>query len=311
MIRASVSRPISSVPIGCAQLGSSKRRRDELVRVDRPDVRAEQGDEDVEDDDARADEADRVAPLAEEGQAPPRHRLPGGRGVAGALGREHRLGSSPSRAHSCDDPRVEDAVEDVHEQVGEDEGERDHQRHRLDDGVVAAEDRLQEHVADSGQPEDDLDDRGAADQHADLEADDRDHRDQGVPQRVLRDHGSPADALGPGGADVVLPEHLEHRRAHHAHHDRHREHRDRDRREDELAQVPDRVVPGGDVGERGDPAEDARREEQQQRREPEAGNAEPDQAADARAVVGGAVALDGGDDAERDADERWRSGARG
>ena len=42
-----------------------------------------------------------------------------------------------------------------------------------------------------GQAEDDLDDGGAADQDADLEADDRDHGNQRVPQCVLGDHGSP------------------------------------------------------------------------------------------------------------------------
>ena len=49
---------------------------------------------------------------------------------------------------------------------------------RLHDRVVALEDRVQELVADAGQPEDDLGDRGAADQRADLEAGHRDDRDR-------------------------------------------------------------------------------------------------------------------------------------
>ena len=112
-----------------------------------------------------ADDPDRVAPLAE---AQPQRALGIAsqrpvRDVARPLGRE-RLGASLLGCSFLRDPRVEDAVEEVDEQVGEDEDERDQQRRRLDDRVVAAEDRLQQRVADPGQPEDDLDDRGAADQ---------------------------------------------------------------------------------------------------------------------------------------------------
>ena len=92
-------------------------------------------------------------------------------------------------------------------------------------------------------------------------------------------------ALRARGAHVVLAQHLEHRRAHHPHHDREREDRDRDRRQDELAQVLDRVLVERDVRERRHPAEDARGEEQEQRREPEVRDADPDEAADARGVV--------------------------
>ena len=72
----------------------------QLVRVEPPDVGPDQGHEDVEDDDEGAGEPDRVAPLAEEGEAPSRHRLPDGRHSATALGRQRRLGSSSARAHS-------------------------------------------------------------------------------------------------------------------------------------------------------------------------------------------------------------------
>ena len=41
----------------------------------------------------------------------------------------------------------------------DDEHRGDEQRRGLDDRVVALEDRVQERVADAGQPEDDLDDR--------------------------------------------------------------------------------------------------------------------------------------------------------
>ena len=78
-------------------------RRDELVRVDRPDVRPEDGDEDVEADDDRARDADRVAPLGEaawpcaSGRTPTAP-APRSLGPSGA-----RIGPSLLRnAHSCE-----------------------------------------------------------------------------------------------------------------------------------------------------------------------------------------------------------------
>ena len=78
MIRASVSRPRSSVPNGCAQLGAEQPVGVGRVRVDRPDEAAEERRQDAEADDRRADDPDRVAP-ARGDQPPARHGLPGGR----------------------------------------------------------------------------------------------------------------------------------------------------------------------------------------------------------------------------------------
>ena len=91
--------------VGAHRVGPARIRepiRDELVRVGLPDEPAEHGDEDVEDDDARADQADRIAPLAEERPGAGPASPPGGRDLGGrALGRERRRrhGSS-SGAHS-------------------------------------------------------------------------------------------------------------------------------------------------------------------------------------------------------------------
>ncbi len=118
-----------------------------------------------------------------------------------------------------------------------------------------------------------------------------------------RDHDLLLDPLRARGAHVVLPEHLEHRCPDHPHHDREREHGDRDRRQDELAQVLDRILVEGHVCERRHPAEHPGGEEEQERREPEVGDADADEAADARRVVVLAVALDGREHAERDTDD--------
>ncbi len=119
---------------------------------------------------------------------------------------------------------------------------------------------------------------------------------------MAEDDPATRNALRAGGAHVVLREHLEHRRAHHAHHDRHREDGDRERGQEELAQVRTEIVERRHVRERRHPSEGARGEEEQERREPEARDADADQAGDAGEIVARAVPPHGGDDAERDAD---------
>src|SRR5215204_4780664 len=114
----------------------------------------------------------RLAPLAARClPGPYTHTVPSG--PAPRATPEERAGRGLTRGVSFErDPRVEEAVEDVDDQVEEDERRREQHRRRLHERVVAVEDRLQEVPAHTGQAEDDLDDRRAAHQDADLEADD-------------------------------------------------------------------------------------------------------------------------------------------
>ena len=66
------------------------------------------------------------------------------------------------------------------QQVDEDEDHDQQQQAGLDDGVVAVADGGEHQRAEAGPGEDRLDDDGAAEQSAELEADRGHHRDQGV-----------------------------------------------------------------------------------------------------------------------------------
>ena len=91
------------------------------------------------------------------------------------------------------------------------------QVHALDHRVVALVDRVEEEAAHAGQAEDLLDDHGAAEDLRDLEAEHGDHGDHRVLEAVLEHHHALAQPLGPGGAHVVLAQHLEEHGAGEAH----------------------------------------------------------------------------------------------
>src|SRR5919198_113845 len=113
-------------------------------------------------------------------------------------------------------PRIEHRVEDVHNEVEHHHEEGGEQDHALDHGQVVVDDRLHGGGAHPRQAEYPLGDDRAAEQDADVQAQHGDHRRERGPQDVLDDHAPLAQALGPGGADVVLTHDLEHVAAHHA-----------------------------------------------------------------------------------------------
>ena len=78
---------------------------------------------------------------------------------------------------------------------------------------------------------------------ADQQADHGDHRDQRVAQRVQADHARGRQALGAGGADIVLAQHLEHGRAGLAGDDRERHGAEHDRGQDQVATAAERKAP--------------------------------------------------------------------
>src|SRR5213594_1032710 len=106
---------------------------------------------------------------------------------------------------------IDDGIERVHGQVDEDDGADHDEVDALDHGIVALGDGLEEEAPKPGQPEDRLDDDGAAEDLRDLDAEHGEHGDEGVLQAVLEDHGALAEPLGPRCADVILAQHLEER----------------------------------------------------------------------------------------------------
>ena len=91
-----------------------------------------------------------------------------------------------------------------------------HGGHADDHRDVHLLDGLPGELADARPAEHRLDHHQPAHENADIDADHRDHRDDGVGQHVAGDHPQPAQALGAGGADEVLVQHLDHRGACHA-----------------------------------------------------------------------------------------------
>src|SRR5215203_6972398 len=112
--------------------------------------------------------------------------------------------SISSRAMSVPDPWVEECVHDVHHEVHEDDGERRDQDGALHDRQVALLDRVVGEAPDAGDVEDGLREDRAAEQDAQVEAEDGDDRGDRGAQAVLEDDPPLVEALRPGGADVVL-----------------------------------------------------------------------------------------------------------
>ena len=112
--------------------------------------------------------------------------------------------------------------------VGEDEHDALHHR------VVAREDRVDQEQPHSRPPEDRLGQDGAAEQRAELEPDHGQDGHERVPEGVARHDQALAEALGAGGADVLLAQNLQHGRAGHAGDERDREGGQRERGEDQA-----------------------------------------------------------------------------
>ena len=200
-------------------------------------------------------------------------------------------------------PRVDEAIGEVGQQVHQDDGEGVDDHHALQHRVVALVERADDQLAQARPVEDDLGQHRVADQDAEIEPDDRDHGNEAVAEGVAPDDGARRHALGARRADVILAEHLEHRRARHPRDIGGHDDGEIDGGEREVAQSLDRIVerPGADHRE---PAQlDGKDEEQQDRRD-EAGKRKAEQRADAGDIVDPGVAAQRRPDAERDADER-------
>src|ERR1700677_4111531 len=112
--------------------------------------------------------------------------------------------------------RVGDRVGDVGEEVDSNVGQADGEDAALDQGIVAVGDGGQGEAADAGPAKDGFGDDGSCEKAAELQADDGEDGDKCVTQGMAVDHLIFRQALGAGGADVVLVELFEHGGADHA-----------------------------------------------------------------------------------------------
>src|SRR5690554_2728954 len=89
--------------------------------------------------------------------------------------------SGTARASAIADPRVEQGIGEVHQQVHDDEDHGDEQHGALHQRGVLRADGVHYQPPDAGPGEDRLRENGAAQQAAELQADDRDYGQHGVP----------------------------------------------------------------------------------------------------------------------------------
>ena len=102
------------------------------------------------------------------------------------------------------DARVDDLVQDVNDDVGNNDEGRQQNRGAHDHHVVTVGDGRHEVTAQAGDGEDLLDDEGTGHQTCQHGADIGDNRQDGVAQGVLEQDLHAGNALGAGGAHVIL-----------------------------------------------------------------------------------------------------------
>src|SRR5712691_6298571 len=142
------------------------------------------------------------------------------------------------------DAWVEDRVHEVHHETDEYDEERYDDDRRLHDRVVPGGDGVQDVAADADPAEDRLGEDGAAEQGAELQADDGHDRYERVAEGVPEhDHPIP-QALRARGHEVIAAQDLEHARPSHARDDGHGDRAERERGKDE---VPEHVTESGQV----------------------------------------------------------------
>ena len=136
---------------------------------------------------------------------------------------------------------IDHSVQQIDDQIEDHKHRREQEGGRLDDGIVAIVDTLNQCIAHARQAKDDFHHRRSAHQPADLKANDGDDRDERVSQGVVKQDATWPRALGVRGAHIVLPEDLQHAGARHAHDRRHEIYGDCRRGEDELREIPQRI----------------------------------------------------------------------
>ena len=135
-----------------------------------------------------------------------------------------------------------------------------------------------------------------------MQAEDGQHRQHGVAQRVTPEHGAPRQALGAGGADEILAEHVDQCGARDAGKDRRLGQGERDGRQDQrLQRRPDAGAPARKAAGRHQPQPDGEDVDEQQR-EPEVRNRDAELRCRHGERVGRPAAARGGEDADRNGD---------
>src|ERR1043165_4987386 len=101
-----------------------------------------------------------------------------------------RACASGERSLVLTEPRIEPELDDIDQQVGGGDRHAAHEDDAEDERNVDLEDRLQHLAAEAGPAEDQLDHHRAAEQDAEVDADEGDQRADRVAQRMATDDGA-------------------------------------------------------------------------------------------------------------------------
>ncbi len=159
--------------------------------------------------------------------------------------------------------------------------------------------RLPGELPDAGPAVDGLDHHDAAHELTDVDADHGDDRQEGVGERMPKDNPRAGEALGAGRPDIILKEHVDHRRAHHSRVPAGSEQTERQRRQNDMRRRA--------IAAHRKPAEMSGEHVEEQKRDDELRRRHADKGQHHHRPVDDAVAVQGGYDpegqSERDLDK--------
>src|SRR5438445_1694616 len=203
--RLKTSRPNSSVPMRCAELGASRSMRKSWCTgsygLTCPAKTA-----------SRAKSTRRPAPNIPVPERRKRRRAAahcdGAARPRPSRGDRIVVALAPATS-AVPDARIEHRVHEVDDEADHRHEERDDDDRPLHDRVIARGDRVQHVPSDADATEDRLGEDGAAEQRAELKANDRHDRDERVLQRVAEKDSRLRETLRARGYEGIVGEHLE------------------------------------------------------------------------------------------------------
>ncbi len=158
-----------------------------------------------------------------------------------------------------------------------------------DHRVVPVRKRREHQTTQPRQVENVLHDHGASDQDRQLQADQGDDRDEGILDGMPDDHDPLPEPLGPGGADIVLPQHLQHHGARHAHGGSGHGRPQNQAGDQKHLHIPQRVFAERNQPHRRRPAPPDGRVDHHHNAQPEVGRGQADDSDRAPQVIGGGI----------------------
>ncbi len=183
------------------------------------------------------------------------------------------------------DPGVQIGINEVDEEVVQQNDAGEKQVDPGDHRVIPVREGIHQETAQAWQVKEVLHDDGAPDHERQLQADQGDDRDEGIFDGVSQHDRLFLEPLGPGSADIVLPQYLQHHGARHAHGAGRKGRSQNQAGNDQDPQVAPRVFGKRHQLHRGRPAPPDGRVDHYHNAQPEVGGGQAEDSEDAPRVV--------------------------